>query len=688
MTSSRIARLLLIIAAVACVVPYKVASLGRGTNFKPRSLTDVIPDQFAVLGVALLVLLLLAALAERARKHTDQSTNRVLATGALFGVTAGIIVAAAFPPPEMNQPDAGSLVFVYRYERVVLFAGLIGAGIYLMLQMISSSTNRIVSSRFDEILAMIVAFSAVFICGVWASIEIERVGRAINWLSFGLIDWIGAGTCENHRNFSTDCAMQQRLDIPMISAAMLALYFFFVALWEGRRWRLSFVRSIIVQGSVVCAGFLLFEVVSAITAATDVGDGSIKTSRLVRLGPFLFGMALYASLFSFWMAWSRHHSLIEALCEAFGSTDSFRAMVEARLKPHFEIPPRSNSLEGEVRAVVDQAKRNGWIEGLVANARYSRPKHLQLARIADELKVGIAPPNPANVQAAANRIDSQSGKQVAEAGLSLEKVIRRFGDLSPEIRRQREADLEARVCCIVTPRNAGTGWLVGPDLVLTNYHVVMDMLSQNPRITPAEVECRFDFKESLGANYTTYLLSKEQPVVDWSPFNACDQRDSDELPDPKELDFALLRLETRAGELPIGANAEAGAPPRGWISLRGALDARDPGPDLIEKKTLLYILQHPYGGRLKGEYGPVTQVNANGTRIRHEVSTDGGSSGSPCFNLADLSPIALHHAGKHSRTLMLDYNQAVPISLIVKLIKERGKVEAFWDMVPGRPTGR
>ena len=97
---------------------------------------------------------------------------------------------------------------------------------------------------------------------------------------------------------------------------------------------------------------------------------------------------------------------------------------------------------------------------------------------------------------------------------------------------------------------------------------------------------------------------------------------------------------------------------------------------------LLYVLQHPYGGPLKAECGALIFVNANKTRVRHEATTERGSSGSPCFNFADLEPFALHHAGRHSRTLNKPYNQAVPIGRIMRFLRDRGNVEPFWNSAP------
>jgi hypothetical protein len=548
----------------------------------------------------------------------------------------------------------------------------------------------------------VAAFSAVFIFGVWLTHKVSESGQTIDILTGGVIDWIGAGLCETHGHARAGCGLSRpvastaiaaamlgpRNDISQIAAAMLGLYFFFVSLVESRRWRLSFARSVIVIGGVVVAGVVLLELVTAMQEW--LGNGNLTKNSL----PFLFGMAMYATLFSFWITWSRNHSLIEALCDAFGSTDNFRDMVDKRLRASFDLPERGKTLDSEVRSVVDKAESNGWLDGLVVSARQSRPDHLKLARIADQLGLGIQPSSASNVGKTIRQHNKESPSRLAlpvRQADQLETIIREFSSLTPDERRERQARLEARICKVITPNNEGTGWLVGPDLVLTNYHVVREMLGENPSVSGKDVTCGFDYKESqkTALKISQFGLHKEHPVVDWSPFSHADMlSDGDEVPNPDELDFALLRLERKAGELPIGVSpeggaAEAGAALRGWISMKQALERPDPDAQLIERKMLLYVLQHPYGGPLKEEYGALTAVNRNGTRVRHEVTTERGSSGSPCFNLADFEPFALHHAGGHSRTLNLPYNQAIPIGRIMRFLKVRGKVEPFWNLSPG-----
>ena len=58
-------------------------------------------------------------------------------------------------------------------------------------------------------------------------------------------------------------------------------------------------------------------------------------------------------------------------------------------------------------------------------------------------------------------------------------------------------------------------------------------------------------------------------------------------------------------------------------------------------------------------------LNANETRLRHQVNTKRGSSGSPCLN-ARLELVALHHAGdpNFDPARRPAWNAAVPIAAI------------------------
>ncbi len=658
---------------------HRVAGAWRLVRIEPGSLQELLLTEVGVFGLGLLLAGILVWFVNKTHKITREAPARILGRGALFGVAAGLITAYIFVAEDAKDDP---LIMFYRAQRTLAFAMVLGGGMYVMLQLVAQASSSMIVSRTEQILSMATGFIAIVMCGLWGALELPRLGGALCKATFGLVDLVSPSTALGScQSTGPDAIRGARTDLLEFAAAMLGFYFFIVAIYENGRWKLSFARSIIVIGGSVIAGFVLYEVVRALNAPSAFGGTG---GRLVKFGPFLVGMGLYAALFSFWVTWSKHHSLVEALSNAFGSTDAFRKMVDSRLRTTVDLPAREQSLFRDVRAVVDRAEDNGWIAALLVNARRSRPEDLRLARIADGMGLGIMPSATENLDKAIARVPTGTKVDADTTTEKLETIIRQFSDLSPADRRTLEARLEARICRIITPRNEGTGWLVGPDLVLTNYHVVKELLSEKPTLRGRDVICQFDYKVAAGSVFkgTDCSLSPDAPVVDWSPFSAVDLSDTDEVPGENELDFALLRLDRKMGNLSIGGEGEEGAPKRGWISLKKALERPDPEDRPGETKMLLYVLQHPYGGPLKGECGAFVSVNANQTRIRHEATTERGSSGSPCFNFSDLEPVALHHAGKHSRSLNKPFNQAVPLSRIMRYLRDRGKVEAFWEQSP------
>ncbi len=91
------------------------------------------------------------------------------------------------------------------------------------------------------------------------------------------------------------------------------------------------------------------------------------------------------------------------------------------------------------------------------------------------------------------------------------------------------------------------------------------------------------------------------------------------------LDYALLRLDGRAGEQPIvGSTDDEHAARRGWLSLSAA------GSQELEKGAPLLIFQHPDGMFLRLDIRSVDTVSS--TRVTYTTNTMPGSSGSPGFD--------------------------------------------------------
>jgi hypothetical protein len=171
----------------------------------------------------------------------------------------------------------------------------------------------------------------------------------------------------------------------------------------------------------------------------------------------------------------------------------------------------------------------------------------------------------------------------------------------------------ASVCLITLPGGGetGTGFLVGERLVLTNYHVVQSVLSNEGSLPDASlIEVTFG-KFGEGSTTLSTTLDKDRPVLEWSR--------------AEELDFALLQLSTSLD----GATNRA-----------ATLSSKTP-----EIKAALNILQHPRGGdmQLAPSDNAVTYVDSQTGLIQYVTRTASGSSGAPCFD-DGWSVAAIHHA--------------------------------------------
>jgi V8-like Glu-specific endopeptidase len=206
----------------------------------------------------------------------------------------------------------------------------------------------------------------------------------------------------------------------------------------------------------------------------------------------------------------------------------------------------------------------------------------------------------------------------------------------------------------------GTGFLVGPDTVLTNWHVVEQAKRHG---SLSQIACRFDYVElpngSRQAGQVVPLHAES--CLDTSLYSKAETTTTPESPPPTadELDYALLRLATPVGQQIVDGRT------RGWIVLPNAASP-------LPKDAPLLIVQHPDGTPMKlaMDTQAVIGRNENSTRILYRTNTERGSSGSPCFTI-DWNIVALHHYGDPSWQEP-KFNQGVPIELIRRRIEARG----------------
>jgi len=211
-------------------------------------------------------------------------------------------------------------------------------------------------------------------------------------------------------------------------------------------------------------------------------------------------------------------------------------------------------------------------------------------------------------------------------------------------------------------RALGTGFLVGPDLMLTNYHVFKskDMLGS--------AVVRFDYHANADGAATQGRVYEFQPEFYVGS------------PDT-ELDFALVKLK---GEPLADRKLQPGDEDLGYLELlrrgrhRGYLLLAP--RDIVEHERV-NIIQHPNGNPQKVV---LTQnyvlANMSADRVHYLADTQPGSSGSPVLNRY-WEVIALHHSGgahppqKASNNLqkvlkgLYKFNEGIPIRAIMPKIE-------------------
>ena len=176
----------------------------------------------------------------------------------------------------------------------------------------------------------------------------------------------------------------------------------------------------------------------------------------------------------------------------------------------------------------------------------------------------------------------------------------------------------------------GTGFLIAPDIVMTNNHVIKTKKEAQQAFIEFNYELRVDG------------LPKNSESFTFKP-------DSIFITNPR-LDFTIIRVEGRPGDK------------FGWIPL-----LRD--PFTITRHERVYIVQHPSGRRK--EIG----IHDNKTTrilqhvMRYTTDTEPGSSGATCFN-RDWELVGLHHSAGQRRPdgTFID-NEAIKISSIVRYLQ-------------------
>ncbi len=295
-----------------------------------------------------------------------------------------------------------------------------------------------------------------------------------------------------------------------------------------------------------------------------------------------------------------------ALLAAFSTLDSFDVMVKEQLSRGREQLAVAGSMKNIVFRVIETADDEGWTCDLLLGARQSRPHNPELLDFA--LQFGLAP-----------GVYEQKGGMPISAGslegMRLERLIVETNSPIDVVRwREQLAVLESQVCRIEVPTGLpptyGTGFLVGSSTVITNHHVMIDVI--RGLVRPEDVILRFDYKQrkdGVQVNAGTVYHLADDWKIDESPISPLDLAGGSAEPD--RLDYVLMRVKDQPGCDPAGGSAVGGpdSPRRGWIGLPAVAPELRPG-------GALFILQHPKGDALKLalDTNAIIGINTEGTR--------------------------------------------------------------------------
>jgi hypothetical protein len=239
--------------------------------------------------------------------------------------------------------------------------------------------------------------------------------------------------------------------------------------------------------------------------------------------------------------------------------------------------------------------------------------------------------------------------------------------------------LVKRQVCLIVSRNGnggtaqrGTGFLIGPDLVLTCRHVLKHFApADNVRANGNRIEIYFDFFRgepvsdvSPDLPGTRLVTLAEAWHVESRPGAVPDGLTGTLSPDDADritqsLDFVLLRLDTRVGLQSLDAG---GGRRRGWIQM-----PPDEVPQNLQRDDWIIIPQHPAGYSQRIDLGRFSELDQTTTRIRYRVNAARGSSGAPCFN-QQFKLVGIHNAyvGPEDKPLA---NQAIRFDYIAAVLR-------------------
>ena len=352
--------------------------------------------------------------------------------------------------------------------------------------------------------------------------------------------------------------------------------------------------------------------------------------------------------------------LRDIINQSFNET-SFVQFLKIRLNKDLFGYTQKEAFPFMVFNLIQGAKMEGWTTELIEALQLERPKNKELLRLSMDLTT----------------IGDVFYKEDPGQPITLQRIVNEGPLIEPEIFLAGLSHSRKCICRIEImdeygKMSYGTGFLVGPDKVLSNYHV-FEKVIKNPELS-TKVICRFDYsyRADGSLNPGTEIKLAKELITCYSVYSDLDLHPPADIngawPEDK-CDYALVKLEKEIGNEPFGVNAELVVATdfnkRGWInSINKDIAA-------LRTRGNIVILQHPKALPLKIAFGMngILGSDASNCRVRYAVNTEPGSSGAPCFD-ENFNWIALHNMGDPDWNPK--YNQGVTAINVVSDLKKKG----------------